>query len=136
MRPNDSLSDRELARALRQLDPPAPTSAHMASLARRIMRRATPLLDARRHGAARWWEYAAAWAGTLLPLGAAAGFVASACLAWTSAATAPVRPHATERTALLRVVTNHAPSQDLIDFVLEARPVEHESAKSSGDMRR
>src|SRR5437868_8124136 len=125
MRRNDLHSDRELARQLRRLDPPAPSSAQMSALTRRIMIRANPLLDARRRGAARWWEYAAAWAGTLLPLGAAAAFVACVCLAWSSAATAPVRPHATERTALLRVVTNHAPSQDLIDFVLDGRPAEH-----------
>src|SRR5436309_12416093 len=109
MRRNDSLPDRELARALRRLDPPAPTQAQMTSLARRIMSHSTPLLDARRRGASTWWEYAAAWAGTLLPLGAAAAFAATACLAWSSTTRAPVRPHAVERTALLRAVTNHAP---------------------------
>jgi hypothetical protein len=121
MRPKDLFSDRELGRELRRLDPPAPTSAQMASLARRIMTRATPLLDARRRGTARWWEYAAAWAGTLLPLGVAATLVAGVCLAWS--ASAPVRAHAPERTALLRVVTNRAASRDLVDFVLDASPV-------------
>ena len=108
MRRNDSLPDRELARALRRLDPPVPTPTQMTSLARRIMSRATPLLDARRRRASTWWEYAAAWAGTLLPLGAAAAFVATACLAWSTTAHAPARAHAIERTALLRVVTNRA----------------------------
>ena len=51
MRPNDSRPDRELARALRRLDPPSPTSAQMAALARRIVTRAGPLLDARRRAA-------------------------------------------------------------------------------------
>lgn len=125
MRRKDFLSDRELARALRRLDPPAPTSAQMAGLARRIMTRATPLLDARRRGSARWWEYAAAWAGTLLPLGAAAALVASVCLVWNSA-TRPAT-HATERTALLRAVTNRAPSGDLLDFVLDTPAAEHAS---------
>src|SRR5256885_8454086 len=125
MRPKDLFTDRELGRALRRLDPPAPTSAQMASLARRIMTHANPLLDARRRGAASWWEYAAAWAGTLLPLGVAAAFVASVCLAWSSAASTPARQHAPERTALLQVVTNRAESGDLLDFVLDASGTEH-----------
>jgi len=120
MRPNDIGPDRELARELRRLDPPAPTVAQMSALARRIMSRATPLLDARRRGAASWWEYAAAWAGTLLPLGVAAAFVATVCLAWSSAARMQVRTHANERTALLRVVTNRAEPRELVDFVLGA----------------
>jgi hypothetical protein len=128
MRPNDSRPDRELARALRRLDPPAPTTTQMAALAQRIVRRATPLLDARRRRAAAWWEYPAAWAGTLLPLGVAAAFVASVCLAWSSAVRAPVRPHASERTALLRVITNRAPSRELIDFVLDAPAAERAGA--------
>ena len=130
MKPKDSHIDRELARALRRLDPPAPTPAQMTVLARRIVMRATPMLDARRRGAARWWEYAADWAGTLLPLGAAAAVVATACLAWSSVTRGAVRPHAIERTALLRVVTNRAPSGDLIDFVLDAHSAEHRDARS------
>jgi hypothetical protein len=125
MRPKDLFNDRELGRALRRLDPPTPTSTQMASLARRIMTHATPLLDARRRGATSWWEYAAAWAGTLLPLGVAAAFVASVCLAWSSAASTPARAHAPERTALLRVVTNRAESGDLLDFVLDPGGTEH-----------
>ena len=98
----------------------------MTALARRIVNRATPLLDARRRGASSWWEYAAAWAGTLLPLGMAAAFVATVCLAWT--ARVPARAHANERTALLRVVTNHAQSGDLVDFVLDAPTAEVRAA--------
>src|SRR3954447_3462781 len=135
MKPRTLFSDRELARALRRLDPPGPTSAQMAALTRRIMEHASPLLEARRRGTARWWEYAAAWAGTLLPLGAAAAFVASACLAWNTAARAPVRQHAVERTALLRVVTNRAPSGDLLDYVLDAHSAEHRDAPSNRETR-
>jgi|SRR5690242_11516888 len=124
MRPKDLHLDRELARALRRLDAPTVTPGEMAALARRIVARAAPMLDARRRGAARWWEYAANWAGTLVPLGVAAAFVATVCLAWSSAARAPARPHAFERTALLRVVTNRAPSGDLIDFVLDPHSAE------------
>ncbi|HKW10492.1 MAG TPA: hypothetical protein VJO33_08935 [Gemmatimonadaceae bacterium] len=133
MRHNDIGSDRELARELRRLDPPPPTAGQMAALARRIVSRATPLLDARRRGAASWWEYAAAWAGTLLPLGVAAAFVATVCLAWSSAR-APLRAHANERTALLRVVTNRAESRELVDFVLDA-PASEASAGSRGTPR-
>ena len=134
MRPNDSRPDRELARALRRLDPPSPTSAQMAALARRIVTRAAPLLDARRRAALSWWEYAAAWAGTLLPLGVAAAFVATVCLAWSSSVRAP-RAHASERTALLRVVTNHAPSLELVDFVLDTPGAEHADAATRGVTR-
>jgi len=135
MRPNDSGPDRELARTLRRLDPPAPTSIQMRALARRIVTRATPLLDARRRGTSSWWEYAAAWAGTLLPLGVAAAFVATVCLAWSSAVRAPVRTHSSERTALLRVVTNHAPPLELIDFVLDTPGAEHADAATKGSAR-
>ena len=135
MRPKDSHGDRELARALRRFDPPEATPAQMAALARRIVTRATPLLDARRRGVARWWEYAANWAGTLIPLGVAAAFAATVCLAWSSATRAPGRPHAFERTALLRVVTNRAPSGDLVDFVLDAHSAEHRHARPSEENR-
>ena len=134
MRRNDWIRDRELARALRRLDPPAPTPGQLASLARRIVARATPLLDPRRRAASSWWEYAAAWAGTLLPLGVAAAFVASVCLAWSSTARPLTRPHANERAALLRALTNNAPSRELIDFALDARAAEH-AAGLIGDAR-
>jgi len=134
MRRNDWIRDRELARALRRLDPPTATPAQLASLARRIVARATPLLDPRRRAASSWWEYAAAWAGTLLPLGVAAAFVASVCLAWSSTARPLARPHANERAALLRALTNNAPSRELIDFALDARAAEH-AAGLVGDAR-
>jgi len=129
MRRYESRPDRELARALRRLDPPAPTTTQMAALAQRIVRRGTPLLDARRRSASSWWEYPAAWAGTLLPLGVAAAFVATVCLAWNSVARTAVRPHASERTALLRVVTNRAPARELLDFVLDAPAAERAGAR-------
>lgn len=124
MRHNDSNPDRELARALRRLDPPAPSPEQLSALAIRIISRAAPLLDARRRGASAWWEYAAAWAGTVLPLGAAAAFIAAACLVWASAAARSTRPHAIERAALLQVVTHRAASPDLLDYVLDAQDVE------------
>ena len=89
MRPKDSHGDPELARALRRFDPQPATPAQMAALARRIVARATQMLEGRRRGIARWWEYAANWAGTLLPLGVAAAFVATVCLAWSSATRGP-----------------------------------------------
>jgi|SRR5690348_13734846 hypothetical protein len=135
MRRNDLFSDRELARALRRLDPPSPTSAQMAALARRIVKRATPMLEARRRGHSSWWEYAAAWAGTLLPLGAAAALVASVSLLWSATSQAPARAHAVERTALLRVITNQAPSRDLVDFLLDTPAAEQARARSRGRSR-
>jgi hypothetical protein len=91
----------------------------MSALARRIAMRAGPLLDARRRASASWWEYFAAWAGTLLPLGAAAAFIAAACLVWSSGSARPARPHAIERAALLRVVTHQSASPELLDYVLD-----------------
>lgn len=135
MRSKDSRPDRELARALRRFDPPAPTTTQMAAVAQRIVRRATPLLDARRRAASSWWEYPAAWAGTLLPIGVAAAFVATVCLAWSSVSRAPARPHASERTALLRVITNRAPSRELEDFVLDASAAERSGAAVEGRSR-
>ena len=135
MRLNDSIPDRELARALRRLDPPGPIPTQIAALARRIVTRATPLLDARRRLGSSWWEYAAAWAGTLLPLGVAAAFVASVCLAWSSAVRPLARPHANERTALLRVVTNNGASRDLLDLALDAPAAEHAAGLIRGAAR-
>src|SRR5436305_12902026 len=126
MRRNDLHSDRELARELRRLDAPAPSSAQMSALARRIMIRANPMLEARRRGAARWWEYAAAWAGTLLPLGAAATLVAGVSLALSAATNAPARPQGPDRAALLQAVTNRAPSGHLRDVGLDPRAAEPE----------
>jgi hypothetical protein len=107
----------------------------MTTLARRIMTKAAPLLDARRRTASTWWEYAAAWAGTLLPLGVAAAFVATACLAWSAYSHPSVRPHAPERTALLRAVTSRAPSGDLIDFALDAQAAERTRGREFGGRR-
>ena len=135
MRRNDLFSDRELARALRRLDPPSPTSAQMAALARRIVERATPMLNARRRGHSSWWEYAAAWAGTLIPLGAAAALVASVSLMWSAASQSQVRAHAVERTALLRVITNKAASRDLVDLLLDAPATDRGNTGSKGASR-
>jgi hypothetical protein len=107
----------------------------MTALARRIVQRATPMLDARRRGHSSWWEYAAAWAGTLLPLGAAAALVASVSLLWSATSQTPVRAHAMERTALLRVITNQAPSRDLVDFLLDAPAAEQGRPSSRGGSR-
>lgn len=132
MRYTDSNPDRELARALRRFDPPSPTPQEMSTLARRIITRAAPLLDARRRGAKTWWEYAAGWAGTLLPLGAAAAVIAGVCLVWTSPAARPARPHAIERAALLQVVTHRAASPELIDYVLDAPDAESATRNAAG----
>jgi hypothetical protein len=120
MRRQDPKPDVDLAEILRRLDPPDPTPQQLSALARRIMTRATPLLEARRRSALAWWEYAAAWAGALLPLGVAAAVLAAACIVWLSGEL-PTVPHASERVALLRAVTSQAPSRELIDFALTPR---------------
>ena len=122
MRPHDSIPDRELAAALRQLDPTAHSAPELAAITRRIVSRAAPLLNARRRRPATWWEYAAEWAGMLFPLSVATAVAAAACMAWLTIARPASGPsHAVERLALLRAVTRPAPSRELVDLALDSR---------------
>jgi len=114
---HDLNRDRELSQALRRLDPAQPTRAEMSALARRIVARATPLLDSRRRATA-WWEYAAAWAHTLIPLGVATAVVAAACISWISTEPAAQPPRTGERIALLRAATSASGPHELVDLVL------------------
>jgi hypothetical protein len=102
---DDLTPDRELTDALRQFDhTAAPTPAELHALAHKIVSRARPLLQQRRAGtlaralgrtaaqALAWWEYPAAWARTLIPLGVTTALMAVACILWASLARLPVAP--------------------------------------------
>ncbi|MDE3128159.1 MAG: hypothetical protein KGL38_09130 [Gemmatimonadota bacterium] len=79
----DLAPDPELAAVLRRFEPSDPTTDDQRrALARRIETAAAPLLAERGNGA--WWEFAAVWARTLIPLGLATAVAAAAFIAWTA----------------------------------------------------
>jgi hypothetical protein len=122
MRKYDPAHDGELADALRQLDPPAATQAQLAGLARRIVRKAEPLLHARRESSS-WWEYMAAWAGTLLPLGVATAVAAIAGIMWSASDSIPEPPPPPEPSALILAVTGRDQSRELLESILKPATV-------------
>jgi hypothetical protein len=128
---HDLNRDRELSQALRRLDPAQPTRAEISALARRIVARATPLLDSRRR-ATVWWEYAAAWAHTLIPLGVATAVVAAACISWISTERTAQPPRTGERIALLRAATSASGPRELVDLVLGGSGTAREGTDVSG----
>ncbi|MDE3053822.1 MAG: hypothetical protein KGL38_11300 [Gemmatimonadota bacterium] len=81
----DVTPDPELGAVLRRFDAPDPTADEQRrALKRRIEAAAAPLLAERRNGA--WWEFAAVWARTLVPIGLATAVAAAAFIAWTARA--------------------------------------------------
>lgn len=124
--------DRELSGALRRLDPPSPTPAQMSALARRIVAGAGPALAARRRDANRWWEYAAMWAGMLLPLGFATALVAAACITWISIAPRRSPSPSPERVALLRAVARGDAPRELVDLALGGTTDAHGASSAGG----
>lgn len=119
MRGGDRAREVDLTSALRRLDPPGPTPAAMSALGRRIVDRATPLLEARRRPGTAWWDHAAAWAGTLLPVGLATAIVAAG-IVWFSSIRQPDAALSAERVALLRAAANHSLSRELVELALDA----------------
>lgn len=131
MRQHDPAHDGELADALRQLDAPAATQAELAGLARRIARKAEPLLHARRESSS-WWEYMAAWAGTLLPLGVATAVAAVAGIMWSSADRIPEPSPPSEPSALILAVTGRDQSRELLESILRPATLAPASRQASG----
>ena len=118
MRQHDPLHDGELGDALRQLDAPAATQAQLARLARRIVRKAEPILHAHRESSS-WWEYMAAWAGTLLPLGVATAVAAVAGIMWSATDPIPEPSPPPEPSALILAVTGRDQSRELLESILK-----------------
>jgi hypothetical protein len=75
--------DRRIAGGLRADAAPEYDAARLSTLALRIERAAWPVLDRLRLGdrAGNWWDFAAGWAGTLIPVGVTVA-VASIGLLW------------------------------------------------------
>ena len=90
MKNEDVPRDQRVVDALKQFDhTPSHTPAELAVLSRRIVARASALLDDRRVRA-KWWEYPAGWARTLIPLGVTTGLLAAGFLLWAHVARLPV----------------------------------------------
>ncbi|HYV96724.1 MAG TPA: hypothetical protein VE967_04625 [Gemmatimonadaceae bacterium] len=84
---DDRSKDSRVADALRQLDRSRSVSASdLDALTNRIVHEASGLLAQRRAPDPAWWEYPAAWARTLIPLGALTAIIAAAILVRTIAA--------------------------------------------------
>ncbi len=89
--PDELPPEREVTDALRLLDrTPPPSPSDVRRLVQRVVANAGPLLDQRRGGGVEWWEYPAAWARTLIPLGIAAALAAASFMLWASGAHLPV----------------------------------------------
>lgn len=82
MKHDDVTPDRAVGDALRAFEPATPSVDDVHALARRITAAAEPLLARRRN--ALWWDYAASWARTLIPIGVTAAVAASACIVWAA----------------------------------------------------
>lgn len=116
MKPHDPRGDPRIAEALRRAEVPLSDRA-MQPLVRRIVAAAGPLLDTRRPTPSVWWEYAARWARTLIPLGVTVALAAGVGMVWVSVSD-PMLPPSPESGALVGVVTNQVSSPELVDFAM------------------
>jgi len=125
MKRDDLRPDPELRDLLRRFDAPeADTRVQRDALARRIRSGAEPLLAARRGAPPAWWEFAATWARTLIPLGVATALAAAAIIFWTSR---PVRhtlvPTIVTQDSLVGAVPRDPTSRHLLDLLVTPAPV-------------
>ncbi len=115
----DVTPDPELGAILRRFEGADPTTDEQRrALRRRIEAAAAPLLAERGSGA--WWEFAAVWARTLVPLGLATAVAAAAFIAWTAhagAAAAGLNP-VPAQDSLIGSVRRDPTSQLLLDAVV------------------
>ena len=127
MNHRDLSPDPELRAILRRFDATdRPTADQRRALRRRIEAAAGPLLAGRAHDA--WWEFAAVWARTLVPLGLATAVAAAAFIFWAShangvrAVLAPVPAP----DSLVGSVHRDPTSRHLLDAVVAPMPPRHE----------
>jgi hypothetical protein len=122
MKRPDSLPDGRLADALRQLDP-EPYDRSLGLLAARIDAATVPLFAARRLRARStrlWWEYAAAWATMLIPIGVTVA-LASVVLLWTNASRVVVDPAVGDpgRILVLGAASTSVPRREIVDRAVD-----------------
>ena len=124
MRRDDLRPDHELRDLLRRFDSPdSETDAQRQALARRILTGAEPLLDARRASPPAWWEFAATWARTLIPIGVATALAAAVVIVWTSRPPRrEVLPTITTQDSLVGAVPHDPTSRHLLDLLVTPSP--------------
>ncbi len=115
-------TDRAIADALRSAAG-EPYQGSLVDLARRIDAAAVPIFAARRQGvrpSVMWWDFAAEWARTLVPIGVT---VAVACVAvlWLMRPVAPVAAQSVSgaSSTIVVAVRRGAPAPDLVDRAVE-----------------
>lgn len=132
---DDFKPDRELRDALRRFDRAPPRSApELTALTQRVVANAAPIL-AQRGGRVSWWEYPAAWARTLIPLGLSTAVLAAAGILWATfvrqpAASQPVAASPAAR----RAETETMESQRLL-YMLVAPVEQHVVPPANGGQR-
>jgi hypothetical protein len=123
----DLAPDPELRAILRRFDAAdRPTADQRRALKRRIEAAAAPQLAERAHDA--WWEFAAVWARTLVPLGLATAVAAAAFMFWASHANAvrAVLVPVPAPDSLVGSVHRDPTSQHLLDAVVAPMLPNHE----------
>ena len=119
---NPKRTDRAIADALRSVSS-EPYQGSLDELAKRIDSAATPILAARRQGGQRpvvWWDFAAEWARTLVPVGLTVA-AASVALLWLMRPVAPVAAQSApaRSSSIVAAVGRGVPAPDLVDRAVE-----------------
>jgi negative regulator of sigma E activity len=119
---NPKRTDRAITDALRSMSS-EPYQRSLDELAKRIDSAAAPLLAARRQGGQRpivWWDFAAEWARTLVPVGLSVAAVSLTVL-WLMRPVAPVAAQSAPRrsSSIVAAVGRGVPAPDLVDRAVE-----------------
>ena len=115
-------TDRAIADALRSVSS-EPYQGSLDDLATRIDSAAAPALAARRQGGQRpvvWWDFAAEWARTLVPVGLTVA-AASVTLLWLMRPVAPVAAQSAplRSSSIVAAVGRGVPAPELVDRAVE-----------------
>jgi negative regulator of sigma E activity len=119
---NPKRTDRAIADALRSVSGES-YQGSLEELAKRIDIAATPILAARRQSGQRpvvWWDFAAEWARTLVPVGLSVAAVSLTVL-WLMRPVAPVAAESApaRSSSIAAAVGRGVPARDLVDRAVE-----------------
>src|SRR2546430_1498486 len=119
---NPKRTDRAIADALRSASG-EPYQGSLDELAKRIDSAAAPVLAARRHGGQGpvvWWDFAAEWARTLVPVGLSVAVVSLTVL-WLMRPVTPVAAQSApgRSSSIVVAVGRGVPAPDLVDRAVE-----------------